>query len=186
MNEALEVHSREAFRAWLEENSQRSDGVWLLFYKKGNLKWIKASEALEEALCYGWIDGKMQRRDEETYVKYFAKRRKNSKWSEKNKALVRALEAQGVMTDCGRREVDEAKQNGQWDAAAPQPITEAEIAEVAQALKPYSLAHANFSAMSPSIKKTYTRAFFDAKTQQGCAKRLLWMVDRLNQNLKPM
>lgn len=88
MGEVMEFAAREDFRAWLSENCLTSGGVWLLFGKPGGPKTIKAGEALEEALCFGWIDGQMQRIDDMAYRKYFSPRREKSKWSEKNKALV--------------------------------------------------------------------------------------------------
>ena len=92
MGDSMEFASREAFRSWLSEHGQSSAGVWLLFGKAGGPKTLKAGEALEEALCFGWIDGQMQRIDEKSYRKYFSQRRDRSKWSEKNKALVQVLE----------------------------------------------------------------------------------------------
>ena len=186
MNEIMKFSTREEFREWLVENCLSKSGVWLLFGKAGGPKTIKAGEALEEALCFGWIDGQMQRIDEKTYKKYFSMRRKNSKWSEKNKALVEKLEQQGIMTDYGRAKIEEAKKNGQWDAPQKQEVTEDMIDSVAVLLKQYDPAYTNFLSMSLSVKKTYTRAYFDAKTDAGREKRLAWMVDRLNKNLKPM
>ena len=90
------------------------------------------------------------------------------------------------MTDFGRKKIEEAKSNGQWDAPKPAAITEEQIACVCALLEGYEPAHTNFQAMSLSVKKTYTRAYFDAKTDAGREKRIAWMVDRLNKNLKPM
>jgi len=163
-----------------------SDGIWLLFGKTGGPKTIKANEALEEALCFGWIDGQMQSIDDTSYIKYFSMRRKNSKWSEKNKALAETLERQGVMTDYGRAKIEEAKKNGQWDVSKPPAVTDEQIAVLSDLLKEHEPAYTNFLAMPPSVKKTYTRAYFDAKTDAGRNNRLSWMVERLNKNLKPM
>lgn len=113
MNDILVFANRDEFRKWLTDNCLSPDGVWLLFGKSGEPKTLKPDEALEEALCFGWIDGQMQSIDGNTYKKYFALRRKNSKWSEKNKALVKSLEERGIMTDFGRAKIEEAKQNGQ-------------------------------------------------------------------------
>ena len=186
MNDVLIFPDRAEFRKWLTANCLSTDGVWLLFGKHGNPKTIKADEALEEALCFGWIDGQMQSIDDNTYKKYFSMRRANSKWSEKNKALVKALEERGLMTDFGRAKIEEAKNNGQWDAPKPAAITDEQIACLADILKPYEPAHTNFLAMSLSVKKTYVKAYLDAKTDAGREKRLAWMVERLNKNLKPM
>jgi uncharacterized protein YdeI (YjbR/CyaY-like superfamily) len=184
--ESMQFISRDEFRKWLTDNGMSSGGIWVLFGKPGGPKTIKASEALEEALCFGWIDGQMQSIDELSYVKYFANRRKGSKWSDKNKKLVEALEKQDMMTDYGRAKIKEAKKNGQWDAQKPPAVTDKDIETLTALLEGYEPAYANFLAMPPSVKKTYTRAYFDAKTDDGRAKRLSWMVGRLNDNLKPM
>ena len=186
MSDIMEFASREEFRDWLRGNCLSSAGVWLLFGKAGGPKTIKAGEALEEALCFGWIDGQMERIDDKTYKKYFSLRRENSKWSEKNKALAQSLEERGLMTDFGRKKIAEARENGQWDAPKPAAVTEEQIACLSALLEGYEPAHTNFQAMSLSVRKTYTRAYFDAKTDAGREKRIAWMVDRLNKNLKPM
>lgn len=186
MSDIMEFASREEFRQWLSDHCLSNDGVWLLFGKAGGPKTLKAIEALEEALCFGWIDGQMQSIDDKTYQKYFSLRRKNSKWSEKNKSLVKSLEERGLMTDWGRAKIEEAQRNGQWDATKSPSVTEEQIAFLSELLKVYEPAYANFQAMSLSVKKTYTRAYFDAKTDAGREKRIAWMVDRLNRNLKPM
>lgn len=186
MSDILEFADRAAFRAWLTDHCQSTAGVWLLFGKAGGPQTVKAAEALEEALCFGWIDGQMERLDDKTYKKYFSQRRPNSKWSEKNKALVRTLEARGMMTDFGRAKIAEAKENGQWDAPPPAAVTDEQIACVSALLEGREPAYTNFQAMPLSAKKTYARAYFDAKTEAGRAKRIAWMLDRLNRNLKPM
>lgn len=187
MSKIMKFANRNEFREWLCDHCVSNDGIWLLFGKAGGPKTIKAGEALEEALCFGWIDGQMEKIDDKTYKKYFSPRRKNSKWSEKNKALVKILEEQGLMTDFGRKKIEEARKNGQWDASNPLSIiTEEQIACLSALLEGYEPAYTNFQAMSPSVKKTYTRAYLDAKTDAGREKRITWMVDRLNKNLKPM
>lgn len=186
VSDIMEFATRGEFRQWLSDYCMSNSGVWLLFGKAGGPKTIKASEALEEALCFGWIDGQMQSIDDKTYKKYFSSRRENSKWSEKNKALVKSLEEQGLMTHWGIKKIEDAKKNGQWDAPKTPTVTEEQIAFLSGLLKVYETAYANFQAMSLSVKKTYTRAYFDAKTDAGREKRIAWMVDRLNRNLKPM
>ena len=107
--------------------------------------------------------------------------------SEKNKKIVDKLEQQGLMTDLGREKIAEAKQNGQWaNATKPSAITDEQIAEVAALLKKNAEASKNFENMTPSVKKTYTRAYLDAKTEAGRTKRLAWMIDRLEKDLRPM
>ena len=116
----MEFRNREEFRSWLQQHSLSDTGIWLLFGKAGGPKTLKASEALEEALCFGWIDGQMKSIDDKTYKKYFSLRRENSKWSEKNKALAKNLENQGKMTDYGRAKIAEAKKNGNGMLPKPQ------------------------------------------------------------------
>lgn len=182
----MEFADKEEFRKWLHEHCLSSDGIWLLFGKPGGPKTIKAGEALEEALCFGWIDGQMQSIDEKTYRKYFSQRREKSKWSEKNKSLAKSLEERGLMTDFGRKKIEEAKKNGQWDAPKPAAVTEEQIARLSALLKGCEPAFTNWKAMPPSVKKTYTKAYLDAKTDAGRETRIAWIVDRLNKNLKPM
>lgn len=186
MENCLIFPDRAAFRDWLEQNGADSGGVWLLFGKKGGPATLTAGEALEEALCFGWIDGQMQSLDDTSYRKYFALRRAGSKWSEKNKALVGELEKRGIMTQAGRDKIAEARESGQWDAPRAPGVTEEGIAAVAALLEGHGPAYTNFQAMSPSVKKTYTRAWQDAKTDAGREKRLAWMIERLDKNLKPM
>lgn len=186
MAQQLRFADGEAFRQWLIQNCLSSQGVWLLFGKPGGLKTITATAALEEALCFGWVDGVMQRIDAQTYRKYFAPRRDNSKWSEKNKSLVQQLENSGRMTDYGRQKIAQAHENGQWDAPKPPAVTAEQIAGLSALLAGKEPARTHFQAMSPSVQKTYTRAYFDAKTDAGRARRLVWIVERLDKNLKPM
>lgn len=90
------------------------------------------------------------------------------------------------MTPTGRMKIEEARANGQWSAPKKEAVTEAQILLLCKLLQRYEPAYTNFTAMSPSVKKTYARAYFDAKTDAGRASRLQWMVERLNKNLKPM
>ena len=182
----LKFASREAFRSWLSEHCTTSAGIWLLFGKAGGPKTVKAGEALEEALCFGWIDGQMEKIDDKSYKKYFSQRRERSKWSEKNKALVQVLEERGLMTEFGRAKIEEARKNGQWDAPDLMRLTEEQIAFVSALLEGHEPAFSNFQAMPLSVRKTYARAYYDAKTDAGRERRIAWMVDRLNQNLRPM
>ena len=186
MNDILEFSDREAFRRWLSVHCRSSAGVWLRFGKAGGPKTITAGEALEEALCFGWIDGQLQSIDDKTYRKYFSMQQEKSRWSEKNKALAKSLEERGLMTGFGREKIEQAQKNGQWDAPRSVAVTEAQIACVAALLEGCEPACANFHAMPLSARRTYTRAYFDAKTEAGREKRIAWIADRLRENLKPM
>lgn len=186
MSDSLIFKDRIEFRKWLEKNCLSYDGVWLIFDKTSTNSTLKASEALEEALCFGWIDGQMKSMDERSYIKYFSLRRKNSKWSNKNKALVQELETKGLMTDFGRNKILEAKENGQWEIDNTLVVDDEKLALLTKELEGIEPAYSHYLAMSSSVKKTYLRAFMDAKTPEGKQKRLAWIIDRLNKNLKPM
>lgn len=186
VTEQIQFASREEFRAWLEEHCLSIQGIWLIFGKKGGPKTISPNEALEEALCFGWIDGQMKSIDERVYIKYFAQRRKGSNWSEKNKGLTDSLERQGKMTEHGHSKVEEAKRTGKWDAPKPLPVTDEDIDVLAEALKGTEPAYSNFLAMSSSVKRTYSGAYRAAVSDETKAKRLAQIAERLNNNLKPM
>jgi uncharacterized protein YdeI (YjbR/CyaY-like superfamily) len=157
-----------------------------VFSKNVSIKTLKASEALEEALCFGWIDGQMQSIDDTKYLKYFSSRRKGSKWSDKNKKLVKELEDKGIMTDFGRTKVEDAKKNGMWDAPKPEPITDDQVQMLSELIKDIEPAYRNFNSMSPSVRENYTGLYFDAKSNDAKKRRLEKIIDRLNLNLKPM
>ncbi len=186
MKGELTFADRAAFRRWLEENGRTSAGVWLVFGKAGGAQTVKAGEALEEALCFGWIDGQIQRIDEGRYRKYFAPRRPGGNWSAKNRALAERLLREGQMDERGRKEVEQAKADGRWAAPAPPAITAEQMASLEELLRGQEPAYGNFLRMSPSVRRTYARGYYAAKTEAGRAKRLAWMIERLNGNLKPM
>ena len=186
MDELLTFENRAVFRDWLGVNGETNGGVWLIFGKKGGPKTLSAHEALEEALCHGWIDGVMQGMGEIQYKKYFARRIKKSNWSEKNKKIVSELIGKGIMTEAGLRAVDAAKANGSWDAAGKVSIEDDSVEAFKALVAPHELAYANLLQMSPSVQRTYTGFYFDAKSEKTRETRLMKIVDRLNQNLKPM
>jgi len=177
---------REDFRAWLGENAETSGGVWLVLGKTKALATLTAHEALEEALCFGWIDGQMKRVDNARYLKYFARRRPKSVWSEKNKKLIEILRAKGIMTELGEQAVAAAKQNGMWDAPKPEPVTDEQVEAFAAKLAGVSPACENFRAMPKSIQRVYTARYFSFKTEEARQRDFMRIVERLNQNLKPM
>ena len=178
--------SRGDFREWLSKNSETSLGVWLIFTKTKNLVSLTAHEALEEALCFGWIDGKIKSIDESRYIKYFSKRQKKSIWSEKNIKLVASLEERGLMEEEGRLAVLTAKANGMWEATYGKPITSVHVEEFTNLLLGIEPAYTNFMNMSKSIKTTYTRRYHSFKTEEARRRDFQRIIERLNQNLKPM
>lgn len=186
MNKML-FKNRSEFREWLAQNALSDEGIWLIFGKKDGPETLKASEALEEALCFGWIDGQMQSIDEKSYLKYFKQRSKTSNWSEKNKKLVEQLESQGLMTDFGRTKIEIAKQNGCWNPTKTEALTDEQMQQFDDMLKPHENAYTNFTKMSRSARKTYANSyFFGTKTEAGKQKRFITIIERLNMNLNPM
>jgi uncharacterized protein YdeI (YjbR/CyaY-like superfamily) len=105
-----------AWRAWLGEHHREEAGVWLVLAKKGTVEptSLTYDEALEEALCHGWIDGQVRRRDEATYRQRFTRRRERSSWSKRNVEIVERLMTEGRMDPAGIAEVERAKASGCW------------------------------------------------------------------------
>ena len=115
----LTVADAAAWRIWLAEHHDVSAGVLLVLAKKGITEptSLTYDQALEEALCYGWIDGQVQRRDETTYRQRFTRRRSRSSWSRRNVGIVERLHLEGRMHPAGAAEVDRARADGRWEAA---------------------------------------------------------------------
>jgi uncharacterized protein YdeI (YjbR/CyaY-like superfamily) len=182
----LQFQSRNLFREWLCENCDTSGGVWLVFDKTKSGKSLSANDALEEVLCFGWIDGQMKNIDDTKYMKYFARRRPNSPWSDKNKKLVAALRNKGLVTDAGEGAVKNAAKNGQWDAARSGQPADEQVESLTEKLRGMSPAFENFCAMSPSVRKTYARRYLSFKSEEARERDFAKIVDRLNKNMKPM
>lgn len=110
--------SAAAFERWMRRHHDRADEIWIRVYKKGTeIPSIAIHEALEVALCWGWIDGIRKSLDAESYLQRYTPRRARSLWSQVNREHVARLTAAGRMTEFGQREVDKAKADGRWDAA---------------------------------------------------------------------
>jgi uncharacterized protein YdeI (YjbR/CyaY-like superfamily) len=188
MKNPIKFENRVAFRRWLSENATSDEGVWLVFSKRTPSETIKASEALEEALCFGWIDGQMKSIDENTYIKYFKQRRPGSNWSEKNKKIVEILEQKNLMTQFGSAKIEQAKESGNWDLSeSKQTLTDEQMMQFESMVEPFEEAYRNFQKMSHSVRKAYASSyFFGAKTEVGKDKRFHTIVERLNLNLNPM
>jgi uncharacterized protein YdeI (YjbR/CyaY-like superfamily) len=114
---AFYATDRAAWRQWLEKNHQSEKSVWLIIYKKeSGIFSVYYPEAVDEALCFGWIDSIAIKRDAESRYQYFARRNPKSNWSRVNKAKVAQLKEQGLMTESGLRLIEMAQQNGSWTA----------------------------------------------------------------------
>ena len=186
MPEQLVFKNRNAFRIWLLKNHSRREGLWLVFGKNNAIETLTPEEALEEALCFGWIDGLVKRVDETRYVKFFSPRRAKSKWSEKNKKTAERLIRRGRMTSSGRQAIERAKQDGLWDPQRRMIVTSEDINRFAQVIIPYPQAAGNFQKMPPSVKKLFAGFYMDAKQEETRRRRLEKLVTLLEQNKKPM
>lgn len=184
----LIFETRELFRKWLESEGQTSQGVRLIFAKTNalTLKTLSAHEALEEALCFGWIDGHVQPIDDERYKKYFARRKGKSNWSQRNKGIVQSLIERGLMTQQGLDAISCAKQNGQWENPRPNTASVEQVLAFRQLIEPNEPAYTNLLTMSDAVQRTYTLFYLDVKLEQTRKTRLEKIIDRLNKNLKPM
>jgi len=145
----LVVPDAAALRAWLAEHHTTSPGVWLVLTKKGGttttLTW---QQAVDEALCFGWIDGQARKRDEQTSCVRYTPRRPRSIWSARNVDNVARLEAQGRMTDAGRAAVDAAKADGRWERAYVASSVAAVPADLAAAIAAVPQAQAMFDVLT--------------------------------------
>lgn len=186
MEEQLLFTNRLEFRDWLTKNHNDSKGIWLIFSKSDKLKSLKPDEALEEALCFGWIDGQLKSIDETKYLKKFTPRRKGSRWSEKNRGLAAKLIEAGKMTEKGFAAIEQAKSDGTWDIPNAEPISDEQIAILAEALNNSEPAFSNFQKMSRSVRVTYTAHYLSAKSDTTRKRRLEQIAGRLNENKKPM
>ena len=146
----LIVADAAAWRVWLAEHHEGSAGVSLVLARKGVTEptSLTYDQALEEALCFGWIDGQVQRRDETTYRQRFTRRRSRSSWSKRNVGIVERLQLEGRMRPAGVAEVERAKADGRWEAAYPGPAGIEVPPDLAAALAAEPRAQAMFEILT--------------------------------------
>ena len=174
-----------AWREWLQKNHYSKQAVWLVFYnKKSELKSITWSEAVDEALCFGWIDSKKISIDNGTSHQYFSKRKPKSTWSKVNKNKVDKLIEDGLMTEAGFLSIEIAKQNGSWTILddVEDLIIPADLEE-AFSNKPNAKEY--FLSLSKSVKKIILSWLVMAKTTETRQKRITELIESAEQNLKP-
>jgi uncharacterized protein YdeI (YjbR/CyaY-like superfamily) len=186
MPEQLIFKNRAAFRTWLQKNYARPKGLWLVFGKNKAVETLTPEEALEEALCFGWIDGLIKRVDEARYVKFFSPRRTKSNWSEKNKMTAEKLVRSGRMASPGRQAVERAKRDGSWDGRRKRIMKPEDIDLFARLVAANPQAATNFQKMPQSVKKQFTGFYLDAKQEATRRRRLEKLIGLLEQNKRPM
>lgn len=187
MKEAEEFYpkTQDEWRAWLQKNHKQKDAVWLVFYKKSSAKFNQSwSDAVDQALCFGWIDSTKQRIDDERFRQYFCKRKPKSNWSKINKDKIEKITAQNLMAEAGLQSVAVAKQNGSWTVL--DAIERLEIPEdLAQALQNEPGALAFFSGLRTWAKKGMLYWVASAKRPETRQKRIAEIVTSASQNTKP-
>jgi uncharacterized protein YdeI (YjbR/CyaY-like superfamily) len=181
-----EFLDRNQWDRWLEENHRSEKEVWVIIHKKksGNIG-LKYKEAVEEAICFGWIDSKMQSIDTKRFRQRFSPRRKNSIWSKNNKETAEEMIQAGKMTQAGFKTIDEAKLNGKWDKAYSSKMVSTIPMDLEKALKENELAWENFKKFSNSTKFQYNYWIKSAKKEETRRKRIIVVVKKATQNIKP-
>ena len=178
----LEVDDRGAWRAWLEANYARAQGVWVVSPRRqADRSQLDYDALVEEALCFGWVDGRVQPIDEERIMQLVTPRRNGSAWARSNKERVARLAAAGAMAAAGTQVVEAAKADGSWsryDSAEALEIPP----DLDAALAASASAAANFDAFSDAAKRAILRWLIDAKRPETRAKRVAETVARAARN----
>lgn len=177
--------SQTEWRQWLEENHLSKQSVWLVFYSKNSKKnSISWSDAVDVALCFGWIDSKKIKIDKETSHQFFSKRKAQSTWSKINKEKIERLTAQGLMTEEGFRSIETAKQNGSWTIL--DEVEELIIPDdLESAFKKHNGAKEYFSSLSKTTKKMMLQWLVLAKRPETRQKRIDEIAEYTGQSKKP-
>jgi uncharacterized protein YdeI (YjbR/CyaY-like superfamily) len=168
--ERFEPKSRAHWRKWLERNHATCPGLWLVFRKKPT-RVLPYADAVEEALCFGWIDSLLRPIDGDTYMQLFTPRKAKSRWSALNKRRVAALLEQRLIAPAGQAAIDAAKRLGTWTAMDE---VEALVVppDLKKALARDRTARAEFERLAPSMRKGCLHHLHDAKTPETRARRL--------------
>ena len=177
--------SRNEFRTWLEEHHETAEELWVGYYKvDAERSGIGYGESVEEALCFGWIDGLVKGIDDETYTRRFTPRSPDSKWSKANKERVEAMLKAGKMTPAGMELVEAAKESGEW-AAAYRLADDHEIpAGLEAALRENDIAWENFQNFSNTDQHAFIAAVEEAKSDETKQKRIERTVELAAQDLR--
>lgn len=177
---------RQAWRQWLTINHQDAIGIWLIYYKVGSGKpSISYSDAVKEALCFGWIDSKVKTLDAERYRQIFTPRKPNSVWSKLNKQYLEELTAQGLMTAAGLEKIAAAKQDSSWYSLDD---IEALIIppDLQQALELNPIAQSNFIAFNKTTKKNILFWIASAKRPATRLQRIQQTIQSALDNKNPL
>lgn len=181
---SVHPRTRAEWRAWLETHHATANGAWFVYYKKGTGKpGVRIGDAVEEALCFGWIDSVQRSLDAERTMLRFTPRKPKSGWSKVNKERVGRLIASGLMTPAGLEKVEAAKRDGSWNALDAAERLEIP-ADLETALAANRTAKRYFDAFPPSSKKIILTWITHAKRPETRAKRVAETVRQAAKNLK--
>jgi len=183
INKLKHFRTEAAFEAWMRKHHTRETEVWLRIYKKGSgVPTVSSTEALDVALCWGWIDAIRKRIDDDSYIQRYTVRRPKSIWSQVNREHVARLTKAGRMTPHGQRQVDAAKADGRWDAAyAPVRSASRETvpADLRAAIEANPRARKTFDTLGRMNLFALTFRTNNMKTPAGRARKIAALVDML-------
>jgi uncharacterized protein YdeI (YjbR/CyaY-like superfamily) len=176
--------NRKAWRSWLQKNHIGKQHVWLIIYKKGTGKpSVTYDEVVEEALCFGWIDSKPNKRDDESYFLFIAPRKPRSPWSAVNKKRIEILLQQNKIEEAGLNKIEEAKKDGSWKL-----LDKIEALEMPATLKKAFAKNKpslkNFTAFPAGVKKQIYQWIISAKTEATIQKRIEETVLLAEKNIR--
>ena len=179
----VQPDSRSAWRAWLEENHASSTGVWLVYAKKhSGIPSLTYNDAVEEALCFGWIDSKVNPIDDAFYRQVFTPRKPRSTWSALNRGRVERLLAAGLMTPAGLSVVDAAKDSGAWDAW--KHVDELKVPpDLENAIRANPKAGRNWASYTPSRRKAVLYRLAGAKRPETRSRYLREIIENMARSL---
>lgn len=176
--------SRQEWRDWLAENYDKLSGIWLVYYKKHTKKPIVTyDEAVEEALCFGWIDSIPRKLDDERSKLLYTPRKPKSVWSKPNKERVKRLLDNGLMTEIGLQKIEQAQIDGSWDALNASDNLEIQE-DLLLAFEANNIAFENFDKFTNGVKKSILSWIYSAKTAETRAKRIAETISMAERNLR--
>jgi len=184
VRESLTLNSPAEFRRWLKKNHRTKIEIWLIFYKKSSGKQtLTIAQAVEEALCFGWIDSKPNKLDAERSMLWFAPRKSGTGWSKINRDRVEKLIAAGLMAPAGLAKVEAARQDGSWYAL--EAVDALQIPpDLAAALAAFPEAARNFDAFPKSVKRGILEWISTAKRPETRARRIEETARLADQNIR--
>ncbi len=177
--------SRQQWRKWLQKHHEKKQSIWLIYYKKASgMPTISWSDAVDEALCFGWIDSTKKTLDEERSIQFFSKRKARSTWSKINKGKVKKLIEEGNMTPAGLKSIELAKENGSWSVL--DEVEELTIPkDLEKAFKSHTGSKIYFLSLSKSVRKMMLQWIALAKRPETRQKRIDEIAELTGKNLKP-